>query len=209
MSFEERVKIYKNQNSYKIKICGLERELPIRQVEKGLWVASNHRLVLGRDLAFTKTVGKELAFRIKPYEPECLLTAESKSLPLVYEVARKLEVEMCVCRKEEKAYMGEKYLEINIKSITTGKPQRLILEDDEAKRLKNKRVCLIDDVVSTYGTMQGLEKIALKAEGKVVCKACVWLEGPWYRGEDLIYLGILPIFVLEEEYKRMKKLYCS
>ncbi|MEM2897096.1 MAG: phosphoribosyltransferase family protein [Candidatus Bathyarchaeia archaeon] len=205
MSFEERVKIYKGQTSYVMRICELTRELPIRKVGKDIWIASNHNLVLGRDLEFTKRVSKELADRVSGFKPNCLFTAESKSLPLVYETANHLEhTWMCVARKERKAYMGRPCLIEKIKSITTKKPQKLVLELDEAKKLRGKRIVLIDDVVSTYGTMGGLERLARKAGGSVVCKATVWLEGPWYRG-DLIYLSILPVFVTEKKYNELKE----
>ena len=58
----------------------------------------------------------------------------------------------------------------------------MVLEMDEAEKMRGKRVCVIDDVVSTYGTMGGLERFAERAGGKVVCRAAVWLEGPWYGG---------------------------
>lgn len=208
MSFEERVKIYNGQTSYTIEICGLHRELPICQVGEDIWIASNHQLVLGRDREFTEKVGKELAKRIKKYKPEIILTAEAKSLPLAYKIAEELDIEMTVARKSRKAYMKD-YLSVEIKSITTRKPQLLILELDQSQRLYGKRVALVDDVVSTYGTMGGLERLTEKAGGKVVCKASVWLEGPWYYGNDIECIGILPIFVSEEKYERLKELYGS
>lgn len=207
MIFEKVVQLYKGQSSYITEICDLKRELPLCKVEEDMWIASNHRLVLGRDMEFTRKVSEELNKFIKDYEPDILFTAEAKSLPLVYKISEILNIEMTVARKGiPKAYMGMNYLSEEIKSITTKESQRLILESDQAERINGKRVALVDDVVSTYGTMGGLERLVLKAGGKIVCKAAIWLEGPWYKG-DLIYLAILPIFVTEKKFNELKKLY--
>jgi len=193
------VELYRGQTSYTIEICGLTRELPLRKVNKDIWIASNHQLVLGCDVQFTRLVGKELAKKIKKYKPDYLLTAESKSLPLVYETAKNLLHErVAVARKSPKAYM-DFYIEEEVKSITTKEPQKLVLDRENIELIKNKSVCIIDDVVSTGETINALERLANKAGAKIKCKAAVWLEGPWYKG-DLIYLSILPIFVTEEKY---------
>lgn len=205
MSAGGLVKIYEGQTHHTIEICGIRRELPVRRVEKDLWIASNHQLVLGRDIEFTKRVGAELANRIRKHKVEFLFTAESKALPLVYETAKQLgHLVMGVARKEKKSYMGKTCLLEKIRSITTGRRQNLIIELDEAEKMRGRRVGLIDDVVSTYGTMRGLEMLAKKAGGEVVCKAAVWLEGPWYKG-DLIYLGTLPIFVTKKKFDELNQ----
>jgi adenine phosphoribosyltransferase len=199
------VELYKGQTSYTTKICGLTRVLPLRKVDKDMWIASNHQLVLGCDVEFTKFVGKELAKRIRKHKPDCLLTAESKSLPLVYETAKNLRhKKIAVARKSPKAYM-DFYIEERVKSITTKEPQRLVLDKENIKLIKNKKICIIDDVVSTGGTINALERLAKKARAKIECKAAVWLEGPWYKG-DLIYLSTLPIFVTKEKYSSYTKL---
>ncbi|KUO43422.1 MAG: hypothetical protein APU95_06135 [Hadesarchaea archaeon YNP_N21] len=207
LSFEELVRVYGGQAYTAVEICGMRRELPIRRVAEDIWIASNHQLVLGRDVEFTRRVGARLAEMIKVHNPEFLLTAESKSLPLVYETAKRLgHLVMGVARKEKKSYMGKTCLAEKIRSITTGRLQNLVLEMDEAEKMRGKRVCVIDDVVSTYGTMGGLERLAERAGGKVVCRAAVWLEGPWYGG-DLMHLGILPIFVTREKFDELRRAY--
>jgi adenine phosphoribosyltransferase len=193
------VKLYNGQTFYTTKICGLTRKLPLRKVSEDIWIASNHQLVLGCDVEFTKVAGKELAKRIKKHRPDFLLTAESKSLPLVYETAKNLNHKrIVVARKSPKAYM-DFYVEEEVKSITTKEPQKLILDKESIELIKNKSVCIIDDVVSTGWTLNALEKLAIKAGAKIKCRAAVWLEGPWYKG-DLIYLSILPIFVTKEKF---------
>lgn len=204
VEFKDLVKIYGDEISYTTDICGLKRELPIRQVDEGVWIASNHSLVLGRDIPFTERASEELSNRIKDFYPDYLITAESKSLPLVYKISKKRGLqEMIVARKGIKAYMGSSYLMVQAKSITTAEPQKLVLEHDQAKKMKGKKVAIVDDVVSTGGTLVGLEELVEKAGGTVVCKAAVWLEGPWYANRDIIFLSILPVFVNEKKYTEL------
>lgn len=127
-------------------------------------------------------------------DPEVLLTAESKSLPLTYEVAKNLgHANVAVARKSEKTYMRDP-AKVGVKSITTSADQKLVLDKRNQKILEGKKVCLFDDVVSTGGTMKSLEKLAEKVGADVVCKASVWKEGKEYEG-DLIYLEELPVFL--------------
>ena len=203
--FEDLVKVYRDEKYFATNVCGLRRELPIRKVDKEMWIASNHLLVLGRDVEFTKKVGEELSKTIKIYSPDYLITAESKSLPLAYKISEILQLpEMIVARKSAKSYMGNFYNEVVIKSITTAQPQKLMLESEETEKMKNKRVVIFDDVVSTGGTLSGLEKLVETAGAKIVCKAAIWLEGPWYRKEDLVYLSVLPVFVTQRKFEELK-----
>lgn len=195
------VQLYENQTFYTSEICGLVRHLPIRQVDDGLWIASNHQLVLC-DVEFIEVAGRNLASYIKEYKPDCLFTAESKSLPLVYETAKNLRHKViAIARKGRKSYM-DYFVEEEVKSITTSEYQKLVLDRENIERIRTKRVCIIDDVVSTGGTMNALKDLVSKSEGKVVCEAAVWLEGPWYN-ENLIYLATLPIFVNEENMRKL------
>jgi adenine phosphoribosyltransferase len=114
--FEDLVKVYRNEKYFTTNVCGIKRELPIRQVDKEIWIASNHLLVLGRDVEFTKKIGEELSKILKDYSPDYLITAESKSLPLAYKISELLGLsEMIVARKNTKSYMGESYKEFVIK----------------------------------------------------------------------------------------------
>lgn len=204
VEFEDLVKVYRGESSFTIEVCGLKRELAICQVDNATWIVSNHPLVLGRDVEFTEGVGEKLSDRIRGFSPDYLITAESKSLPLVYEISKRLGLrEVIVARKGKKAYMGKSYLEVQIKSITTAEPQKLVLELDQAKKIMGRKVAIVDDVVSTGGTLAGLEELVKKAGGTVVCKAAVWLEGPWCADKDIIFLSTLPIFVTEEKYRML------
>ncbi|KXB05555.1 hypothetical protein AKJ49_00540 [candidate division MSBL1 archaeon SCGC-AAA382A03] len=186
---------YENQKFYEIEMCGLKRKLPLRKVSEDTYIASNHALVLGCDIEFTRKVGKKLAEKIRESgtDPQALLSAEAKSLPLVYEVGKNLDhIEIAIARKSKKTYMEEP-IGITVKSITTDKEQKLVLDKITQDKIKGKKVCLIDDVVSSGKTMDSLEKLTHLFKGKVVCRAAIWLEGKEY-SKELIHLGELPLF---------------
>ena len=59
--------------------------------------------------------------------------------------------------------------------------------------LKGKKVAIVDDVVSTGGSLHGLEDIVKLAGGEVCNKAFVLAEGDAKNREDIIYLASIPI----------------
>lgn len=189
---------YENQEFYEVEICGLKRKLPLRKVSEDVYIASNHALVLGGDIEFTRRVGEKLAEKIMDSgaDPQVLLSAEAKSLPLVYEVGKNLDhSEIAIARKSKKPYM-EKPIETTVKSTTTEGEQKLVLDKVNQERIKGKKVCLIDDVVTTGKTMNALEELTQRFKGKIECRAAIWLEGEKY-SKKLTYLDELPIFKKE------------
>jgi len=160
-----------------------------------MYVASDAELILG-DTEFLTRTASALARELKSQSFDAILTAEAKSIALAYELARKLgHRRFLVARKTVKSYMGD-YLREGLKSITTDSLQQLLLTAEERGYLSGKRVCLLDDVVSTGATLDALERIAQKAGAEVTCRAAIWREGPWYT-RGLVFLGTLPVFITE------------
>lgn len=198
----EIVRPYKGQKYHELEICGLHRKLPIVQVRENFWIASNAGLVFGCDVEFTEKVSEELAPRIRGYGAECLLVPEAKGIPLAYETSKRLgHNSYAVARKSTKPYMRD-YIMEELESITTKGIQKLVLDEINMERVKGKKICIIDDVITTGGSIRALEKLVERAGGKVVCKAVVWLEGQ--TGEEfkneagVIYLDHLPVWVRKE-----------
>jgi adenine phosphoribosyltransferase len=78
-------------------------------------------------------------------------------------------------------------------SITTGKPQTLYLDEKDKAFIKNKKVVLVDDVISTGSTLQGMENVVVQAGGAIVKTAAVFTEGEsdW---TNIVALANLPVF---------------
>ena len=175
--------------TYTLHVAGLTRELPIIKLSYDLSIASF--VILG-DTEIVKKTAPMIAKKLP--EVDFVVTAEAKGIPLAYEISRILNLnEYVVARKSIKAYMEEP-IEVEINSITTTNSQKLYLNNQDAKKIKGKRVALVDDVISTGQSLKALERLVEKAGGKVVAKAAILAEGDAKDRKDIIFLEALPTF---------------
>lgn len=174
--------------TYKLKIVGLERDLPICPIDEHLDIAG---FVMFSDVEITEKVAAALMEKCP--EHDIIVTAESKGIPLAYEMARVGCRNYVVARKGVKAYMMNP-ISVDVKSITTGHVQKLYLSEADCTNLKGKRILIVDDVVSTGESLYAIEELLHKIGGKVVGKACVLAEGDAMNRDDIIYLESLPLF---------------
>ena len=175
--------------TYTLHVAGLTRELPIIKLSYDLSIASF--VILG-DTEIVKKTAPMIAKKLP--EVDFVVTAEAKGIPLAYEISKVLNLdEYIVARKSVKAYMEEP-IEVEVNSITTTNSQKLYLNNQDANKIKGKRVVLIDDVISTGQSLKALERLVEKAGGKVVAKAAILAEGDAKNRKDIIFLEALPTF---------------
>lgn len=176
-------------NFYRVNINGYEEDLPILPLPSGIKIAFFN---LHGNQKLTEHCGKELAKLIS--DAEVIITAESKGLQLAHVVARELNMPYyAVARKSKKLYMQDG-IEVSYgASITTGKPQELFLSKHDVDLIKGKKVAIVDDVISTGASLEGLTAIVEKAGGIVYKKAFVLAEGESKNLKDVIYLATIPI----------------
>ncbi len=174
--------------TYKMTIAGLERELPICPLNEKLDIAA---FIMFSDVELTVACAEELIKKC----PECdvIITAESKGIPLAYEMARQLGKPYVVARKSVKLYMTNP-VSVSVKSITTANEQTLYLSEEKAELIKGKRVLIVDDVISTGESLIALEKLVASAGGEITAKAAVLAEGDAADRDDIIFLEKLPLF---------------
>jgi adenine phosphoribosyltransferase len=89
--------------------------------------------------------------------------------------------------------MGET-IQADTISITTGKTQHLYLDEKDRQLLEEKNVILLDDVISTGSTLQGMREIISKANARIVAEAAILTEGEQARWANILALGHLPLF---------------
>jgi adenine/guanine phosphoribosyltransferase-like PRPP-binding protein len=181
------------RDHYSVEINGLERELPLFEVAPGLRIAVFN--LLG-DTEVVEAAAAGLANRLDGVEHDVLVTAETKSVPLLYELARRLDKPWVVLRKAYKPYMGDA-LSAETHSITTGAPQTLYLDEKDRPLVQGRRVVLVDDVISTGSTVEGMRRLVADAAGEVVAEAAVFTEGERPPSDDVLTLGHLPLFRAE------------
>jgi adenine phosphoribosyltransferase len=180
----------RERDTYRVEIEGVERDLPLFEVAPQLRIAVFN--LLG-DTEVVEAAAAGLARRLAEVDADALVTAETKSVPLVYELARTMGKPWIVLRKQYKPYMG-KTVEAETVSITTGHPQTLHLDEKDRALVAGKGVVLVDDVISTGSTLDGMRDVVRKAGGRVVAEAAVFTEGDSDQVEGIVSLGHLPLF---------------
>lgn len=174
-----------------VTVAGLTRDLPLFEVAPGVRIAILN--ILG-DTEFVEAVAKAMAEKLSATNCEVLVTAEAKSIPLIHALAVASGLPYVVLRKSYKPYMGNA-LEAHTVSITTGTPQKLYLDEKDHALLRGRNVALIDDVISTGSTLQGMHVLMDKVEAKVTAQAAIFTEGDRAKWSDIIALGHLPVFI--------------
>lgn len=179
--------------THPIKVAGHTRLLPIVKIKDHVSIASFN--LLG-DVPLVEATAKEIAAMLP--HVDVLITAEAKGIPLIYELSKILNLpRYVVARKQIKGYMNNPLVH-EVRSITTHEKQILALDYEDAAFLNYKRVAIIDDVISSGSSLEALETLVNKAGGKLVTKACIFVEGDSLHREDVIHLGQLPLFIDEE-----------
>lgn len=178
------------RSTYPVEVNGVKRDLTLFEVKPGLRIAILN--ILG-DTEFVRACSHGLAEKLSSTEYDVLVTAESKSIPLAHALAEEVNKPYVVLRKAYKPYMG-KALQAETLSITTGEPQTLYLDEKDRAVLKGKRVVILDDVISTGSTLQGMRLLMQKAGAALVAEAAIFTEGERAKWRDIISLGHLPVF---------------
>lgn len=183
----------KAHDSYRVEIAGVTRQLRLFEIKPGVRIAILN--ILG-DTELVTAASREIARRLDNIDYEILLTAEAKSIPLVHALSVETGKPYVVLRKVYKPYMGEA-LSSETLSITTGAPQTLYLDEKDHHLIKNRKVVIVDDVISTGSTLQGMRLILNRVGAEVVAEAAIFTEGDKAQWEDIIALGHLPVWVDE------------
>ena len=174
---------------YTIKIAGIERNLPLCKVADDLYIAA---FIMFGDVEMTVKCASEL-LKLAP-EFDVIITAESKGIPLLYEMAKQAGKNYyIVARKGPKLYMRD-VLSTDVDSITTAHRQILCIGAEEAEAMRGKRVLVVDDVISTGESLAALETLIHQAGGNIVGKMAVLAEGDAIERQDITFLAPLPLF---------------
>lgn len=175
--------------TYPITIAGVQRELPICRVNDELYIGA---FVIFGDVELTIASAGELLKKAPEYD--YMITAESKGIPLVYEMARQSgQNKYFLARKSAKLYMRDVF-SVQVRSITTSNVQQLFLDADDAQLMKGKRILVVDDVISTGQSLRAVEQLVEEAGGIVAGRMAILAEGDARLRKDIIYLEPLPLF---------------
>ena len=181
---------------YEMEIAGLKRNLELFPINETTCIAA---FIMFGDVEITQAAAAKLLDKAPEFD--VIFTAEAKSIPLAYEMAKQAgQNNYIIARKSMKMYM-KSAVEVGVESITTAGRQRLFLGQNEAEYIKGKRVLIVDDVISTGSSLKAMEELVTKAGGKIVGKMAVLAEGDAMDRPDIIALHKLPLF---DQFGRIK-----
>lgn len=177
--------------TYPMHVAGLDRDFPICKVTDDLYIGA---FIMFGDAELTVRCAEELLKLAEGIDYDYLFTAEAKSIPLIHEMARQSGAKKYfIARKGPKVYMPDP-ISVADQSITTLAQQMLYLGSDDAALIKGKKIVIMDDVISTGGSLKAMEDLVALAGGTVVARIAVLAEGDAAKRHDIRFLAPLPLF---------------
>ena len=175
--------------TYEMKVAGLTRNLPLCPISDTLMIGA---FVIFGDVELTCACAREM-LKIAP-EFDYMVAPEAKAIPLVHEMARQSgRNEYFLVRKAPKLYMDGVFEAVD-RSITTEGEQKLYMDGADAGKIKGKRILILDDVISTGGSLAAVESLVEQAGGNVAGRMAILAEGDAARRDDILFLEKLPLF---------------
>lgn len=174
-----------------VHIAGERYVLPVREVAPG---TSLGMLMLCENPELTERAGRELA-RIMPEDVNTIVMPDGKAQALMHVVGRETDLACILLRKEKRAYMVEPVLSVSATSVTSQRVHQFYVDAQDAEWLSESTVVILDDVVSSGGTIRAVKELMEKCGVKKVYVMAVATEGP--QQEDVIALTHLEVFGTE------------
>ena len=166
-------------------------DLPLMDIGNGFHIYS---FDMTGECEWNRVAARELLKKLKPYQFDGFVTVQTKSCGLTQAISvdypRYLEV-----RKSRKAFMLDPK-GIEVQSITTHGKQELWIGREKYEAFRGKKMCFLDDVVSTGGTIEAMLKLAKEIDIEIVCICCALTEGGTrtdYKGIPLVSLDNIPL----------------
>lgn len=182
---------------YTMEIAGVKRNLELFPINETTCIAA---FIMFGDVEITQASAAKLLDKAPEFD--IIFTAEAKSIPLAYEMAKLAgQNDYVVARKAKKMYM-KNIVEVEVASITTAGKQHLCLGQTEVDMVRGKRVLIVDDVISTGSSLKAMEELVKKAGGNIVGKMAVLAEGDAMERPDITALHKLPLF---DQYGKVKE----
>lgn len=170
---------------------GFEIELPLMSLGNDFYIYS---FDMTGEAKWNKLAAQALKQKLSGYDYEGFVTVQTKSSGLCQELSRDTDGYLEL-RKAHKAFMQEpKHVTVN--SITTQGQQELWIGKEKYARFQGKKLCFIDDVVSSGGTVDSALLMAKEIGFEITVIACVLTEGKErtdYKGIPLVALNHLPL----------------
>jgi adenine phosphoribosyltransferase len=168
-----------------------EISLPLMDLGEGFKIYS---FDMTGESEWNRHAAAALKNKLKGFEFDSFVTVQTKSSGLAQEMARD-EKRYLELRKAYKGFMCEPK-HVSVKSITTKNLQELWIGREKYEPFIGKKLCFLDDVVSTGGTIDAMRVMAREIGFEIAVIACVLTEGERrteYQGIPLVSLDNIPL----------------
>jgi adenine/guanine phosphoribosyltransferase-like PRPP-binding protein len=185
-------------STYRATVGSQQVELPIVALDAQQAIALMMTIDLG--VRFTATAAAELAAGLAPARPEVVVSVATLGIPVAFEVSRCLGLDdYLILQKSPKIHLRDGLRE-PVTSITSARPQQLLLDRRRVAAIAGRRVALVDDVISTGASAVAALRLIRQAGAEVAAVGALLTEGQAWRaalGPDAALvraLGQLPLF---------------
>jgi adenine phosphoribosyltransferase len=187
-----------DSDTYRIDVGSQSIDLPLVELAEDLTIA----LLISVDhgVAFSEQAGQELAALLASYEVEVVVSVATMGIPLAIEVTRALGLDdYVILHKTPKINLRNAVAE-PVRSITTDKPQRLLLDPARIPVIEGRRVAVVDDVISTGASARAALDLLRRVGadpvvvGALVTEGSGWREALGSEAERVRTLGAIPLF---------------
>jgi adenine phosphoribosyltransferase len=178
--------------TWEIRLGGdYEISLPLMDLGEGFHIYS---FDMTGESEWNRQAAKALKEKLAGFAFDSIVTVQTKSSGLAQEMARdgKRYLEL---RKACKGFMRDPK-HVSVQSITTKGCQDLWIGREKYEPFIGKKLCFLDDVVSTGGTIDAVLVMAREIGFEISVIACVLTEGEKreeYQGIPLVSLDNIPL----------------
>lgn len=180
------------QNYHKVKFTGNEYKLPLARVGKvSIAVFDSYQ-----DIQMCRDAAKELYEKMKAEhltDMDYIIGIEIKGAALAQRIADLFNKPMVVFRKSKKINFTNVQT-AKVDTVTSGHND-LYIDKSSLDLLKGKKVCLVDDVVSSGSSVNAVEKLLNDNGIELTYKAFVFKEGEAYK-KECVFVDKLQLYGL-------------
>lgn len=156
--------------------------LPIRVLPGNGDRAVASLIVNQASFAVLDALADALADALRPLEPEVVVAVPTLGLPLAEGVARRLGHARKVALGTSRKFWYDDTLSEPLKSITTpDQAKRIYVDPRMLPLLRNRRIAIVDDVISTGASMTSVLRLMKKAGLAPVAIGAAMLQGETWR----------------------------
>ncbi|HUY07294.1 MAG TPA: phosphoribosyltransferase family protein [Acidimicrobiales bacterium] len=184
--------------TYQAQVGKQTRELPIVPISNDLAIAL--LITVDHGIRFIELASQELAELLRPFDVECVVSVATMGIPVAMEVTRALGLDdYMILQKTPKIHLADA-IDVQVRSITTRVNQRLLLDRERLLAVENRRIAVVDDVISTGASIHAALRLLRDVGAVPVAIGALLAEANSWRsilGKDALLvqtLGKIPLF---------------